>query len=138
MKTQFLPEIGAKEPVAITDSLLTTIIAAMLMERERDANPELTAAFELLLHERHLHFHVKLTKRKDPIACDWKKCANPVCRQAKDLLAKNPKNEIDLNPFAMQRAMNKRVMFQRNPGRLKVFVEEKALIEVPGSPLIVG
>jgi hypothetical protein len=115
----------APDPV----KLMATVIVTLL--REKAEQTELKRHFEVLISERHVNFHVKRNLLQDKDANDFRKCSNPNCRYAKELLERENRPECMLNQFSIQIAMGKSVKMKSANGSILVYVEDRNAVESP-------
>ncbi len=115
--------IQQRVPREAPTEMMATIIVCLLKNRAE----EYKTAIASLVAERHRHFHVSAARPEE----DWHKCTNPVCCQYGRLLQKSSEPEAVLSSMELQMASGMRVMFEIQPGALRVYAVEKSRIEQP-------
>ena len=128
---------AALQPPAmqVTPDMLMILLGCMLEEQNK-ALPELKAALEALIAERHNHFHVKPSKTTADDR-DWRKCNNPICRDMVTIIDRAAVNEAVITQFQFERIrLSKAIMLQPMHGKLRVYMQEADEVKAEAARII--
>lgn len=120
-------------PIEVEANILRLLTTYLLYERGEQT--QLRLAFMSLVEERHNYFHVDDSTEEDK-RVKWLDCKNRVCINSRLILESERKQEVFLNPLAIQLMEQYGVMYSPAQGAIQAKLVAKSAIVQPENKIL--